>query len=244
MSSRRRSKSYPVIGIEDALHSAAKIFSAEGLNATSNEVLAGHLGYSGLNGRAKRILSSLRQYGILHDSDGQQQLSDDALAVLEHPRSDPRHCTAVSSLAFTPSVFSMLREEYAAGLPSSASLRMRLMKEGYLQDAADEIIKHYTHALSVVDEACRQSSRGAEETVELTVPREASGEEVHHPANTTPGSTMGKSKGVGFNEQLRFRIGSNVWADITFSGPINQADLRRLQKQIEVITETYEEAGS
>src|ERR1051325_2885913 len=81
--SRVRSPNFPGIDLREAIDKVQLIYSKDKRNATNAEVIVKHLGYSQLHGKSRRVLSALKQYGLLEErAGGLFRVSDNAYRII------------------------------------------------------------------------------------------------------------------------------------------------------------------
>ena len=139
---KHRSPNCPQISFAEAIEKGHKIYRAEHTHAAAKEVLAGDLGYSGLNGRSLTMIGALRQYGILEGSSDAMRVTPDAIAYFELDDGQEK-TEAMRRMALAPDLFGELNKLYTHGLPSDGNLRHYLVNKGFSSKAADDVIKVY-----------------------------------------------------------------------------------------------------
>lgn len=152
MGRRSRSPNYPRISLKDAIERVEKLYRKERTHKTTREAVAEGLGYNSLNGSSLGIIGTLKQYGLLEEDSEGVRVSQDAVALVMLPKDEPERMEALRTAASTPRLFSELREEYGDSLPSDVSLRYALIKKGYSERAANEVIRSYRDTLDLVSE--------------------------------------------------------------------------------------------
>src|SRR5688572_26930584 len=108
---RVRSPNYPAMSLPAAIEKIRAVQGLEGKNAAPREVLAKHLGFSGLNGASATMLSALGKYGLLEQAgDGEAKVSPLAMTIL-YPHDATEKREALQKAAFRPALFAKLREK-------------------------------------------------------------------------------------------------------------------------------------
>src|ERR1700761_4931323 len=126
-----RSPNYPNMSLGPALEAIRAAYKAENRNKMSRTVLAKHLGYNSLNGRALSKIGAVRAYGLIDGSGDELRVSDDAVQALNAPESSHDRKAALSRLAMKPSLFQDIRSEYPDRHPSEDNLRYWLTKQDF-----------------------------------------------------------------------------------------------------------------
>jgi hypothetical protein len=146
---KTRSPNYPSLDLEAALEAVRPVFKAENRNKFSRLVLAQHLGYSSLNGRALGKIGAVRAYGLIEGSGDDLRLSDDAITTLMAPETSHERQQALERSALKPSLFQELSQEFQ-GLPSENNLRYWLVKRHFTVEAAAKAAETYLSTFRLV----------------------------------------------------------------------------------------------
>lgn len=227
MGRKSRSPNYPRLTLAEAISRIEKLYKAEHTHVTDREAVAQGLGYTSLNGASLGVISTLKQYGLLQEEADGLRVSDDAVALLMLPEGDSERVSTLQKVAFMPRLFSELREEYGDTLPSDVSLRYALIKKGFIEKAANEVIRTYRDTLELVSE---ESEEYTEADVEdqrevgllMTQPT-GSGSVV-----ADVGSTRAQQGMVAPTAILQFQISKNSAARIELTGDVTQEAIERL----------------
>ncbi len=150
---RVRSPNYPAMSLPASIEAARKIYEKEHTHKADPEVMAKALGYSGINGASATALSALKKYGLLLDEGKQLKISPEALAILVEPRDSKDRAKLVVAAAFSPSLFSELKEHYGETVPSDENIRAYLLKRGFSPSTVDAPIRAYRETMELVTEA-------------------------------------------------------------------------------------------
>ena len=137
-----RSPNYPVMSLGPALDAIRPAFAKENRNRMSRSVLAKHMGYSSLNGRALGRIGAARAYGLIEGSGDDLRITDDAVVALNAPASSPDRSAALGRLAKRPPLFQELAKDFDT-VPSLENLEYTLVKKGFTQEAAGKAAKSY-----------------------------------------------------------------------------------------------------
>ncbi len=153
---RSRSPGYPNFGLQEAISRISKVFQADRRNQLDREIVAKHIGYSGISGAADKALATLNHYGLLERvSKGEVRVSQLAVDIL-HPESPDKRKTALREAADNPQLFALLRERFPDGKFSEDALRSYLVRSGYQNAAVEPAIKAYiaTSQFLELERAC------------------------------------------------------------------------------------------
>ena len=145
-----RSPNYPNVSLGPALEAMRVAYSKENRNKMSREVLAKHLGYSSLNGRALGKIGAVRAYGLIEGSGDELRVSDDAISALMAPPGAPERSAALERLALRPGLFQELRKDFPNTLPNIDNLKFLLIKRNFIPEAAEKAAKSYLATMSLV----------------------------------------------------------------------------------------------
>jgi hypothetical protein len=146
---KTRSPNYPSVDLSRALEAIKPVFAAENRNKFSRLVLAEHLGYSSLNGRALAKIGAVRAYGLIEGAGDDLRLSEDAIIALVAPPETEERRAALGRLALKPTLFQELSQEFQ-GLPSESNLRFWLIKRHFTPDAAGKAAATYLSTMQLV----------------------------------------------------------------------------------------------
>jgi hypothetical protein len=135
---------------------AKRVYDGQHTHAGAREVVASHLGYESLNGTSLTWIATLISYGLLENVEGGLRVTEDAVTVIELPKGEPERVEAVRRLAFTPKLFSELRQEFGDKLPNDVNLRHSLIKKKFLPKAADEASRVYRETLEFVTDEMKE----------------------------------------------------------------------------------------
>jgi len=145
-----RSPNYPAIDLLTALMSISDAWKAENRNKMSRLVLAKHLGYNSLNGRALGRIGAVRAYGLVEGRGDELRVSEDAITALAAPEGSPARREALERLALQPSLFNELRSEFPGTLPSEENVKFQLAKRGLTAKAAGKAAQTYLNTMRYV----------------------------------------------------------------------------------------------
>lgn len=147
-----RSPNYPALDLSAALEAIKPALRAEHRNKMSKEMLARHLGYTSLNGRALAKIGAVRAYGLIEGSGDEVRVSEDALHYLEAPPGAPDQAAVLMRCALRPAIFKEIATEFST-LPSEPNLRFWLIKRAYTPDAASKAAQSYLATMQLVGSA-------------------------------------------------------------------------------------------
>ena len=155
MATKARSPNYPAISLPKAIDLTAKLYNEAHTHKASSAVVAGALGYNGLNGASMSAISALKKYGLIEGvGDNEFKVSKDGLSVVVDPKSSPDRANAILRAAFRPALFSELRAEYGDKPPKSDDfLRAFLLKKGFVQSVVEIPIRTYRETMEMVESA-------------------------------------------------------------------------------------------
>src|SRR5579859_5177803 len=106
-----KSPNYPVVDLGTALSEVKRALEKENRNKMSRLVLAKHLGYNSLNGRALGKIGAVRAYGLVEGSGDELKISDDAVDALRAPQNSDARKSALERLSTRPALFKELKGE-------------------------------------------------------------------------------------------------------------------------------------
>lgn len=162
--SRTRSPNYPAIDLAVAIEAVAPVYQKEKRNKMPREVLANHLGYTGLNGRSLGLIGALRAYGLIEGTGDEVRVGEDAIILLNAPDDSLDRREALERCALRPPLFRQLQAQYETP-PSEGTLRYALVKMGFTPEAAGKATETYLKSISFVgpiQSSCESSAQSQE----------------------------------------------------------------------------------
>jgi hypothetical protein len=140
-----RSPNFPSIPLSEALVKARVLYDKDKRNSTSLRTVLEHLGFGAkLSGSAGRVLSALRQFGLLEETGGQYRITEGAVRVFTLSDNAPERTAAIQAAAQKPAIYREVLGQYAEGLPSDATLRdFLILKKKFNPDSVDTFIRAF-----------------------------------------------------------------------------------------------------
>jgi hypothetical protein len=146
-----RSPNYPNLDLGAALEAVRPALKAENRNKMARSVLARHMGYNSLNGRALTKIGAVRAFGLIDGNGDDLKISDDAVTALVSPdKVGIVFRDALERLALKPQLFVDIKKQFPTTLPSEQNLAFWLVQQGYTQDAAGKAAKNYLATMRLV----------------------------------------------------------------------------------------------
>ncbi|KQC06800.1 MAG: hypothetical protein APR62_07500 [Smithella sp. SDB] len=127
----KRSPGYPMISLEEAIQRAKILWDKDKNNPIPLRAVFEHLGYKNIGGYGGRVLSALKQFGLINEKKGDIRLTDEAVDLALHEPQDDIYIETIKKLAIKPNVYEKLFNEYNGNLPSDTTLKIKLIKEPY-----------------------------------------------------------------------------------------------------------------
>ncbi len=148
---KARSPQYPAFGLKDAVEKIAEIYDKDYQNALPRDVVAGHMGYKALHGKALTALSTLGKFGLLEGRGENTRVSDLAVQIIAHQSGTPERAAAIREAAEKPELFSELDQKFPGGKASDHAIRAYLLTQKFIPSAADAVIRSYRDTKSFVE---------------------------------------------------------------------------------------------
>ncbi len=134
---RHRSPNFPAISLQDALGKTRILYDKDRRQLVRPQTVLAHLGFSEkLSGSAARVISSMRQFGLIEDVGGQYRVSDAAYKIFALSDAAPERRRALQDCARKPAIYRDLLGKYEDGLPSDAALRDYLILSKRFNEAS------------------------------------------------------------------------------------------------------------
>lgn len=159
---RTKSPKYPNFPLGKAIDYAAKIRSKDGFAPLHREVIAKHLGYSGISGASDSVIATMAQYGLLERvAKGEMKLSQTARDILL-PESEESRFEAIRRAAFSPPLFAEIRSR-SDGLPSGEWLQNYLLRRDFHERAVTPVIRAFSETCAMLEKPSESDSDGQSE---------------------------------------------------------------------------------
>ena len=140
---RIRSPGYPNLSLRTALKQVERIFSENRRNMIDREAAAISIGYKGSSGASDKSIATLSHYGLI-DKVGKGEIRVSQLAVdILHPTTSENWKEALRTAAFSPQIFSILKDRFPDDYFSEGALRSFLVREEFQDAAIAPVIKAY-----------------------------------------------------------------------------------------------------
>lgn len=221
-----RSPNYPSMSLGPALEAVRPAYGKENRNKMSRSVLAKHMGYTSLNGRALGKIGAVRAYGLVEGSGDELRITDDAVKALMAPASSSERTDALGRLANRPQLFQELTKEFPT-MPSLDNLKYTLVKRGFTQDAAEKAAKSYLATMNLVGGIQDEYNPPDEE-----VSDDPAGEDDRPPPPPPPGSKVKIM--AGERELTTGLLAKDASFRLIVSGNIGVKEIERLIQKLEI----------
>jgi hypothetical protein len=146
---RLRSPAYPTVGLREAVERAKKFYKTDRKAGAPPEIAVKHMGFATPHGLAMSVLSALKKFGLVAESNGRIVPTQRTIEIVELPEDDPRRRKALREAAFSPAIYSELIEQHRdSGWPSDDVLEAELITyrnfnpnsvKGFVQDLRDTL---------------------------------------------------------------------------------------------------------
>lgn len=160
---KARSPSYPSVGLATAIEKVTSVYEKDAQNSIPREVVAKHAGFSGITGGSLSMLSSLLKYGLLTGRGDNTAVSDLALQIIAHPKESDERRQAILQAAFSPTLFSEIRDHFKSGKVSDPALRAYLLTRKFLPSAVEPVIRAYRETMALVESESNGYTSGSPE---------------------------------------------------------------------------------
>jgi hypothetical protein len=239
-----RSPNFPAITLPDALAKVRILYEKDKRAPVGVQTVLTHLGFGNkLSGSTARVLSALRQFGLLEQVGEQFRVTDQAYRMLVLSEGSPDRVKAVQEAAKKPAIYRELLDQYPEGLPSDAALKDFLISSKKFNPASVETFLRVFHASLEFAKLTSSAHNGSAQTEGGKDVDDASRDEImdfersesakNPPASAIPPMSWVLSVPRGVRAELKI-IGADV----------KVADLQRLKQQIDFLVASFEdEAG-
>lgn len=232
-----RSPRYPGMSLEDAIERTRVIYEHEKKTPASTDVIVGHFGIKAGTGPANRVISAMRQYGLLENRGEQLRVSESAFKILHLSDDSAERAQALREAAVKPAIIQDVLRAFPEGLPSDANLRNFLIQQ---KNFNPDSIAFFIGVLRKNLSFARVDQSGYEDGPEEPLPPEPTQEATRRGplAGRTPVSSAGEQ------ERLRFSLSGDRTVRLIFGGPQpTQAEIDELMDYLKISRRTFPAAA-
>ena len=228
---RLRSPNYPAFPLSDAISKINILWDKDRKAGAHRSVVLKHLGFNAESGTALRNLSTLKIFGLTSEKDRHIVLTENALDIILYSHDKNVYYRALKDVALKPSIYNILYNKYADGLPSFDALKSELSRvHNFNPNIIDRFIEdfkatlEYAGLLNGKDETDKVKPERYEETKEM---KDMVGRREHG----------GSQLGLIHSFPIPFLKGNK--ATIVFDKlPVQQSDLDKIKKWIDLFGES------
>lgn len=148
---KARSPQYPAIGLKEAVDKITAVYTKDYQNKITREVIAKHMGYDSLHGKALGVLSALGKYGLLEGRADENRVSDLAVTIIAHQPGSTERSAALREAAGKPELFAEIDSRFNGGKGSDPAIRSYLLTQKFIPGAADLAIRSYRETKQLVE---------------------------------------------------------------------------------------------
>ena len=234
MNGRQRSPNYPSMNLGEAVDAIKKVYAHERRAKFPRASLAGHLGYSSINGRSLAKIGTLRAYNLIEGREDALYVSPTAVAIIEAPDGSPDKISAYRSAFLSPTIFAKAHDEYGDAAPSPQTFRWWLTQQGYMGDAADKAMQSYLDSLELVNSlggAYIMDAPTQEATMQTAVRERPDPASVQAARQVQQYARMADAGGETLRPDFRIKLGNGRWLLIEVKGgEATERDFIKLEK--------------
>lgn len=243
--SRQRSPNYPNLSLPDAIARVRRVFDADRQVPLEREVVARHMGYSGLSGASDKTIGSIMQYGLLERvGKGEVRVSQVAMDIF-HPETDDERRQALHAAAFAPPLFRALREKFPHGAPSQDAMRSHLVRQGFLDRAIPPVMSAYTETCQYLQqENAWESGGGLHQIVRESFPELEDVADDDEDSPPPPLKKKERQKMQGERTLMKGILSTDADFEVLVSGPVGVKEIDRLIQKLELDKEILAERSN
>lgn len=237
-----RSPRYPIIGLREALEKAQAVYKADNRNKIPKHLVAGHMGYSGLNGASLGIISAVTKYGLLEGGRDAMWITPRAVDIFEREPNDPDRAAALVAAADEPELFRALKEAFPEKASDAALRSFLITKREFLPQSAERLVRAYRETRELVDAECGSYSSPSQEdyavqTAHAPSPRPAT-------APPPPMPPVGDAPPrAGERELVTGMLSKGSSFRLVVSGAVGVKEIERLIRKLELDKEILADTG-
>lgn len=247
---RLRSPNFPALTLEDALKSAAVLYSRVRKATVDREAAAKELGYSGLTGWSLKVLGALNQYGLIDNvGKGQCRVTDLTEQAL-HGFPDAEKQGAIQKAARSPALFQAIFEEFGEEIQSEHAIRSFLVRRGFSDRGTEAALQSFLATQQFAKIGSANSTAPQDEVAPQADLSEVAADSLHRSAEGLRRSVDGlrviprviESRPVFRDQPLEFSLSSK---GLAITGRTNSAEeLRAFIKKLEALAVMLPEGAS
>jgi effector-binding domain-containing protein len=212
---RMRSPGYPMISLEEAVQKTKILWDQDKNNSIPKHAAFEHLGYKKEGGYGARVISALKQFGLISDTEGDIKLTNEAVDLALHEQHDDIYIETIKKLAIKPIIYAKLYNEYNGNLPSDTTLKARLIKdEKFNADKVNGFISDFRRTIEFANLYKSEEIHGTE------IPATPGVVTVKGQGTLNRGDAFSKENKVNIGERViaTYTIGRGLTARIIISG--------------------------
>jgi hypothetical protein len=248
---RHRSPNYPAIGLRAAVGKITAMYKEDGLAPSPKVAALKHMGFEKAHGEAMRVLSAIKSFGLIEDSNERIKLTQRGINIVVRPEDDPQRMQALQEALTGPEIYRELVIEYqASGLPSDTSLKSELIADkkfnpnsvdGFIRDFKDSIEFSGISDLGVLElpvDGQEDDQMNATDEIQVVKPSQPP-RSVFAPPNPLPKQPTPVVAG-----EIATPVGKDgdtvVFANVRFSSSLRKEYVASLKKYLEYLETTLE----
>lgn len=230
MTTRPRSPNYPNVSLPDAIARVRRVFERDRQGPIEREVVARHMGYSGLSGASDKVIGSIMQYGLLERvAKGEMRVSKLAVDIFHPDRAEDRR-RAIALAGMAPPVFRALRERFGNKMPSKEALASYLVRQNFLNRAIPPLVSAYSETSEFLEQENAFESGGDPLP---SAPESFAPEEEDDPPYP-PVKRREREKMEGERTLLKGILSAGADFEVLVSGPVGVNEIERLIQKLKL----------
>ena len=161
-----KSPKYPNYSLSKAIENVRKVFDADRTTPLPREVIAKHLGYSGLSGTSDAAIATIVQYGLLERTGkAEMKVSDLAKDILipEDGEHGKQRQAAINKAALMPPLFRDIWNHFEQRVPSDDALHTYLLRREFNDRAIDPVMRSFKPTIAMRKQKNETESGGPTE---------------------------------------------------------------------------------
>jgi hypothetical protein len=227
------------MSLGEALDRVGTLYRKEGRAKVDAKSAVAAWGYGSLNGASLRVLSALRQYGLVEGGNEDVKVSERSLTILLEPETSPEYAEALNASLMAPALFREIMAEYGNDLPSDPALISYLVrKQGFGEQAAKALIESFRESVELVRErTASYNGLMAEHNARSVRPTE-------EPAITLPAREIEPAKSAGART-FTYTLSGDTVVTVSITGRFpSPKNVGRLLRWLDILKEEIEEAAA
>jgi len=237
-----RSPGYPMISLEEAVNKINILWEKEKSNPIPKEAALKYLGYTTTKGYSARILSAMKQFGLISEENDDIKLTQDAIDLAIYNPSSEDYKRLLIKIALYPISYIKIYNEYNGNIPSDETLKIKLIRDyNFNANKVQKFISTFKETinfakLSAGNEELKDAKKDIKENLQKEIQKMDSQQtNIKKSYFPIPGGELEKSFVLRLKNENQVIISFHKF-------PVEDTDLQRIKDYIDLQKDVWTEA--